>query len=115
MSVFMRGLHPDALESLRQLTSESGENWWKDLISVWKPSGSVARVSGLRLALRHNYLNFYSRGQSVARVGFSRACQPYVETHVKYVFGPDEDTQACALRTSGRAMPRKPRNSHHPR
>jgi hypothetical protein len=38
------------------------------------------------LAVRDNYLNFYLRGQSVARVAFDGRCRPYVDVHVKYAF-----------------------------
>jgi hypothetical protein len=84
------------LTSLWHLAEPSGENWWKDLLKLWRPSGSTAEDHGLRLAVRNNYLNFYSKGQAIARVGFNHACQPYLETHVKYAFGPDEEIQACA-------------------
>jgi hypothetical protein len=96
MSNFTRGLSNPALDSLHRLTEQSGQNWWKDLLTLWRPSGSVAERNGLRLAIRDNYLNFYSRGQSVALVRFTPAGEAYVETHVKYVFGPEEKTQDCA-------------------
>jgi hypothetical protein len=96
MSNFTRCLKQPALASLHRLTKESGQNRWKDLLTLWKPSGSAAGTNGLRLAIRNNYLNFYARGQSLARVRFNPAHEPYVETHVKYVFDADEETQAYA-------------------
>ncbi len=96
MSNFTRALRLPALKSLHRLTEESGQNWWKDLLTLWEPSGSAAERDGLRLAVRNNYLNFYSRGQSVARVGFTPACEAYVDTHVKYAFASDEKTQDYA-------------------
>jgi hypothetical protein len=96
MGEFTRTLRPNALEALRRLAEGPDENWWKDLLGLWRPSGSVAGPRGLRLAIRKNYLNFYLRGQSVARVGFTPACEPYVETHVKYAFGCRETAQKYA-------------------
>lgn len=100
MSSFIRCLQPRALAALHGLTEQPGQNWWKDLLTLWEPSGSAAGGDGLRLAIRNNYLNFYSRGQSVARVGFTPTCEAYVDTHVKYAFGPGETIQDYA-RLSG--------------
>uniref|UniRef100_Q02AY0 Uncharacterized protein n=1 Tax=Solibacter usitatus (strain Ellin6076) TaxID=234267 RepID=Q02AY0_SOLUE len=100
MSSFIRCLQPRALAALHGLTEQSGQNWWKDLLTLWEPSGSPAGDHGLRLAIRNNYLNFYSRGQSVARVGFTSGCEAYAETHVKHAFGPSETIQDYA-RLSG--------------
>jgi hypothetical protein len=96
MAKFARTLRPQALKTLRRLAEAPGQNWWKDLLALWSPSGTVAGVDGLRLAVRKNYLNFYLRGQSIARVGFTIAGEPFVETHVKYAFGPAENAQAYA-------------------
>jgi hypothetical protein len=96
MSEFARILKPDALKKLQELSEDSHENWWKDLLRLWKTSGCEAGTHGLRLAIRRNYLNFYLRGQSVARVGFSTDYEPYIETHVKFVFGSAETEQAYA-------------------
>lgn len=81
------------IEELKRLTDKHGSNWWKDLLSLWHPSGSSIPdgQTGLRLAVRNNYLNFYLRGQSVARVGFDRQCEPYAETHIKYAVESDDD------------------------
>jgi hypothetical protein len=42
MSSFIRCLQPRALAALHGLTEQSGQNWWKDLLTLWKPSGSAA-------------------------------------------------------------------------
>lgn len=73
------------IDSLQMLASDVGENWWKDLLRLWSPSGMDAGMDGLRLAIRENYLNFYHRGQSVAQVAFDRAGMPYVSVHLKYL------------------------------
>jgi hypothetical protein len=86
---FARVIQPKALDTLRRLAEKPGDNWWKDLLKLWRPSGSTADDHGLRLAVRKNYLNFYLQGQSLARVGFVND-EPYVSTHVKYAFGPNE-------------------------
>jgi len=59
-------------------------HWFKDLLSLWRPSGHSSGEAGLRVAIRNGYLNFYRLGQSVARVecvsGKLRA-----DVHYKYV------------------------------
>jgi hypothetical protein len=59
-------------------------HWFKDLLSVWRPSGHCSGAAGLRIAIRNGYLNFYRLGQSIARV----ACVSgslIAEVHYKYV------------------------------
>lgn len=90
MNKFARVLREKSLESLQFLAEAAGQNWWKDLLSLWRLSGTPADRMGLRLAIRRNYFNLYSRGQSVARVRFTRAGLPYFRIHAKYVFGSDE-------------------------
>ena len=88
MGKFKRGLAPESWTALGKLASE-GDNWWTDLLSLWVPSGQPAGAHGLRLALRDGYLNFYRRGQSVARVCFGPRNKGQVEArmeiHTKYV------------------------------
>ncbi len=97
MAEFARMIKPKALDALRRLAAKPDDNWWKDLLKMWRPSGSTAGDHGLRLAVRKHYLNFYLRGRSVARVGFV-ADEPYVSTHVKYAFGPEGEQlyERCA-------------------
>jgi hypothetical protein len=102
MRKFGRGLQGKALCALRKLAEANEENWWKDLLSLWRPSGVEAGNEGLRIAVRKGYLNFYLRGQSVARIGFERDCTPYLTTHVKYAF-PNETSREYA-RLSGVAI-----------
>jgi hypothetical protein len=59
-------------------------HWFKDLLSLWCPSGHASGQFGLRLAIRNGYLNFYRLGQSVARVECVRG-QLIAEMHYKYV------------------------------
>lgn len=59
-------------------------HWFKDLLSLWRPSGHCSGEDGLRIAIRKGYLNFYRLGQSVARVEcVSDELVAYV--HYKYV------------------------------
>lgn len=102
MGDFTRRLPPDALSSLRALADSPGEHWWKHLLSLWRSSGTDAGRHGLRLAVRDGYLSFYRRGQSVARVGFSRG-RPHLDIHAKYAFGRGETAQAYA-RLAGTAV-----------
>jgi len=95
MSIFRRGLSPEALRALTALAEEPADNWWKDLLTLWSPSGASAGSRPLRLAVRDGYLNFYLRGQSIAKVGFNRRTGPFAEVHVKYAFA-DAKEQAYA-------------------
>jgi hypothetical protein len=95
VSVFNRNLGSTdaselrALGQLRLLTESKGNNWWKDLLRVWVPAGSGGE-NPVRLAVRDGYLNFYLRGQAVARVGFARHRRPFAETHIKFA-SPNEE------------------------
>ena len=85
MSIFTRGISTTGLKALDAMANEAGENWWKDLLSLWRPSGQPCGKDGLRLAIRDGYLNFYFHGQSIAKVCFGHGGVPRIETHVKYV------------------------------
>jgi hypothetical protein len=95
MAEFNRGLAPSALEKLSRIAKGASAHWWKDLLSLWRPSGIDAGQNGLRLAIRHNYMNFYSRGQSIGRITFPPGVEPCLRTHVKYV-RPDRLDQTYA-------------------
>jgi hypothetical protein len=88
MPNFRRALRADAILGLEQLTSSQEDNWWKELLRRWTPSGCG---EGLRLAVRYNTLDFYFRGHCVAHVGFplgkhGRPASPQMSCHVRYVF-----------------------------
>lgn len=100
---FKRGLTPDAKGRLEDLATSPTDNWWKDLLRLWGPSGTGKVERPLRLAVRDNYLNFYLRGQSVARVGFNGQGRPYVDVHVKYAFEKATD-QAYARLIDGEVV-----------
>jgi hypothetical protein len=58
----------DRVDVLENVLSRQS-HWWKDLLTLWRPSGQPTKEDyGLRLAIRDGYMNFYRRGQSVARV-----------------------------------------------
>jgi hypothetical protein len=59
-------------------------HWFKDLLSLWRPSGHCSGEAGLRVAIRNGYLNFYRLGQSVARV-YCVSGELVAEVHYKYV------------------------------
>lgn len=102
---FARTIQPMALASLRSTAESASDNWWKDLLPLWRPSATVGELEGLRLALRRNYLNLYAAGQSVAKVAFNAAGEPCAITHVKYAYGPSETSQEYA-RLTGREIRR---------
>ena len=85
MSIFKRRISTAGLKALHAMANDAGENWWKDLLSLWRPSGQPCGKDGLRLAIRDGYLNFYFHGQSIAKVCFGHGGVPRIETHVKYV------------------------------
>lgn len=99
MSEFKRRL--DRIERLKSLATSSDENWWKELLRFWRPSGTDAGSHGLRLAIRDNYLNFYRRGQSVARVAFDRNGDPYASVHLKYLNAIGKDADGYARLVDG--------------
>ena len=60
-----------------------GKGWWPDLLAQWGPSGSLGE---LRVGVRNGYMNFYSKGQSIAKVSFGRGgATPTMRIHKKYV------------------------------
>jgi hypothetical protein len=111
MNDFNRMLPKEGLKHLEHRAQEKGDNWWKDLLGLWRPAGYEAGKRGLRLAVRNGYMNFYLRGQSVARVGFGHGHVPFAETHIKFaVSSGDEKRQAYVrltdieLRCSGEKL-----------
>lgn len=72
---------------LKHLDEINGDvpTWWRDMLSLWAPSGQIAGDFGLRLAIRDNYLNFYRRGQSVARVEIIAGHTLRATIHHKYI------------------------------
>ena len=83
--------------------------WLVDLLRNWYPSGHAMpmvewvptaafpkaspglRPTGLRLAIRNGYVNFYCGGQSIARVSIGQRLT--AETHEKYVTDAEVDGQ----------------------
>jgi hypothetical protein len=102
MNEFQRCLPKEALSALQDLHDAAKDNWWKELLALWAPSG---RGPGLRLAIRKNTIDFYRNGNRVAHICFGKkkgddAPPIYVETHVKYLRGEDAgDGQAKLRRT----------------
>lgn len=92
--VFNRHLPELGLEKLHALAASTDDNWWKDLLSHWRPAGfdsgqcddtQSCDCNGLRIAVRDGYLNFYRRGQSVAKVSFVEN-EPIFTIHAEYVW-----------------------------
>jgi hypothetical protein len=73
----------DVFESI---ASSSEPHWFKDLLALWRPSGYSSGTDGLRIAIRDGYLNFYRRGQSIARVECVSG-ELVADVHYKYVLG----------------------------
>jgi hypothetical protein len=83
---FARTLGKQRDEILNKLFDQE---WWCDLVSMWKPAGQPSGQDGLRLAIRNGYMNFYRNGQSVARVEAGPRSGAHLEVHLKYVM-PDD-------------------------
>lgn len=86
---FARSLSDAQMQALREATDDLN-HWWRDLLSLWRPSGHQTADDGLRLAIRNGYLNLYRRGQSVARVAFDAGGRPTLSVHAKYVIDDEE-------------------------
>ncbi len=97
MSEFDRQLSDAAKRVLADMSCDEGGNWWRDLLSLWAPSG---HEGGLRLAIRNGYLNFYSCGQSIARIQFATDGKPKLYVHNKYVLGESDGSQNYIKLTS---------------
>jgi hypothetical protein len=81
---FRRGVSSENLEKLGELAKT--DSWFRDLLDCWQPAGHpITNKRFLRLAVRDNYLNFYYKGQSVAKVGFEKNENVYFQTHSKYL------------------------------
>jgi hypothetical protein len=86
MTQFGRMFDARGLQALENVLTQSEHgHWWKDLLTLWRPSGQPTEDYGLRLAVRNGYMNFYRCGQSVARVSLNRRRQPILSVHAKYV------------------------------
>jgi hypothetical protein len=73
-------------ESFEKAATSTEPHWFKDLLSLWRPSGHPSGNEGLRLAIRNGYLNFYRLGQSIARVSCVRG-ELVADVHYKYILG----------------------------
>jgi hypothetical protein len=74
------------LLTYKKAASSDGPHWFKDLLSLWRPSGHPSDADGLRLAVRNGYLSFYRLGQSIARVECASG-ELVADVHYKYVLG----------------------------
>lgn len=89
------------LDNLGSLAAAKPPQWWSDLLSLWRPSGTPADSHGLRLAIRNNYLNFYRKGQSIAAIGISADGEPTASLHHKYVDKDAAGQEYVTLREDG--------------
>lgn len=81
------------------------DEWWSDLLRLWRPSGVEAGSHGLRLAVRDGYLNFYRKGQSIGRIEVSRNGELTSSIHAKYVWPEQRATLGSEyLRLQGDAL-----------
>ncbi|AJR24397.1 MULTISPECIES: hypothetical protein [unclassified Sphingobium] len=80
MPLFERKFDVDALRNYRDVAVI------KALFDRWVLPGEDAGPHGLRVAVRNGYLNFYVKGQSIAKLSISSG-SPRFEVHDKYVAG----------------------------
>ncbi len=83
MSQFSRQIKN--LPAIARISGDDLPSWWKDLLSLWRPSGAESGEYGLRLAIRNGHFNFYRLGQSIARVEININGEPTAKTNFKYV------------------------------
>lgn len=76
---FLRGW-----SAFEDAAKSSEPHWFKDLLTLWRPSGHPSGEAGLRIAIRPGYLNLYRLGQSIARVGCVSG-RLTADVHYKYV------------------------------
>jgi hypothetical protein len=96
MSYFKRGLSKELTEALGKLASETGENWWKEVLDSKQ----------LLLAIRGGYLNAYAQGQSVFKIGpgLDIGCKPAVLVHYKYLLEPSRPPGKEYIRFDGESF-----------
>src|ERR1700679_2112738 len=70
--------------AFEKAATSAESHWFKDLLSLWCPSGHCSGTYGLRVAIRNDYLNFYRLGQSIALVKCVSSGL-IAEVHYKYV------------------------------
>jgi hypothetical protein len=71
-------------EAFEKAATSVESHWFKDLLSLWRPSGQSSGPDGLRVAIRNGYLNFYRLGQSVSRV-YCVSGDLAADVHYKYI------------------------------
>ena len=86
MSIFNHGLSPEFISQLAEEANK--DSWWADVLNDPK----------LFVAIRHNYLNVYWRGQSLFCVSNPSGLK--VTTHQKYLVDPALASQV-PLKTDG--------------
>lgn len=79
---FPRSLSLEMMDAIRRAAADES-HWLHHLLQLWGPSGMPDDRRVLRLAVRDGYLNFYFRGQCVAKVTAPRG-ELTCDVHVKY-------------------------------
>jgi hypothetical protein len=92
-------LHRDALALVGNGCNRKASGAYVVLEADWS---TLKGQRQLRLAIRDEYLNFYHRGQSVARVSLDGQAQPLLQVHHKYVF--DDVSGQTYMTLSDRAV-----------
>ncbi len=91
-----------------EAASRCQDEWWTDLLRLWRPSGTAAGSHGLRLAVRDGYLNFYRKGQSIGRIGVAKNGDLTSDIHAKYVWPEQRATLGSEyLRLQGNTLFRR--------
>lgn len=94
MSTFGRALSDEAMEVAGKLVSEK-TSWLPELLANWAPSGSTGT---LRIAIRNGYMNFYAKGQSIAKITYNRRDRKLaLHVHKKYVIDSPRDEKGYII------------------
>ncbi|MBC7987014.1 MAG: hypothetical protein H7X93_10180 [Sphingomonadaceae bacterium] len=90
---------------IRRIEAAAKVDWFGHLLELWQPAGhdkGVGTGPTLRLAIRNGYMNFYSNGQSVAKVSLGPRCRPRASIHIKYVAEGATEQKYATLAPDGR-------------
>jgi hypothetical protein len=91
MTAFGRSLDERALEALEDAAAPGqAGHWWRDLLRLWRPSGTDSGGDGLRLAVRNGYVDFYRGGRSLARVSVVRGAGPVLAARARWVLSAQD-------------------------
>jgi hypothetical protein len=94
---FVRSLPREVRDELKKLADSAQPNWWQE----------IQRNADLHVAVRENYLNVYTNGQSVFKIALDPAApvtqpQLLMSTHYKYLLKPNMPSKQRYAKFNGK-------------